>query len=532
MPFHLCLTVRFLDAAFHGRGDGDEPEWPPSPLRVFQALVAAAARKNAGKVGGKARSAFEWLEGQTESPIVIAPSTVEGSGYRLSVPNNAMDIVARAWSRGNDSNSGDANPATHRTMKSVRPTLLASDATHYVWQLQDEVSDEIRDHMQLLSEAAANVVALGWGLDLVVGHGALLSDADVEQLAGEQWLPCEGTGGRGLRIPVRGTLEDVLKHHQQFLKRLGEDGFVPPPPLSKYKSIEYRRAIDPPTRPFAAFALLRLDASGFRAFDTVRRGLTVAGMMRSTVKTAAARSGWTETRIASFVLGHGESNVGGGHTAVGPRRFAYYPLPSIESRNERGDSTAGSIRRVIVSTLAGECKEEIAWAQRAVSGQELRNENTKQPVALLSLIPSNEKVVRCYTRSAAVWATVTPMVLPGYDDPKHYRRRMEQEIGAEEQRELLGRLDARIDGLLRKAIAQAGFSEALASNAELDWRKVGFWRGSELADRYGVPDHLKQFPRYHVKIRWRGPKFDAVKIQGPICLGGGRFYGLGLFAAV
>jgi CRISPR-associated protein Csb2 len=40
MPSYLCLSAIFLDAEFHGRRDGGEPEWPPSPLRLFQALVA------------------------------------------------------------------------------------------------------------------------------------------------------------------------------------------------------------------------------------------------------------------------------------------------------------------------------------------------------------------------------------------------------------------------------------------------------------------------------------------------------------
>jgi len=39
------LSIRLLDGAFHGRGDGGEPEWPPSPLRAFQSLVCAAARR-------------------------------------------------------------------------------------------------------------------------------------------------------------------------------------------------------------------------------------------------------------------------------------------------------------------------------------------------------------------------------------------------------------------------------------------------------------------------------------------------------
>jgi CRISPR-associated protein Csb2 len=185
----------------------------------------------------------------------------------------------------------------------------------------------------------------------------------------------------------------------------------------------------------------------------------------------------------------------------------------------------------MLATFAGGCKEEIAWARRTMSGEELIDRQNR-PVAILSLIPSDEGVVRCYTQAAAEWATVTPVVLPGYDDPRHYRRRLKSEIGAQEQKDLLGRLENRIDGLLRKAIVQAGFSEELAECAQIDWRKSGFWPGTDLADQYGVPDHLKRFPRLHVSIRWRNADGDMVRIPGPICLGGGRFYGLGLFAAV
>ena len=41
------ISVHFLQPYCHARGESDAPEWPPSPLRVFQALVnAAAARWN------------------------------------------------------------------------------------------------------------------------------------------------------------------------------------------------------------------------------------------------------------------------------------------------------------------------------------------------------------------------------------------------------------------------------------------------------------------------------------------------------
>jgi CRISPR-associated protein Csb2 len=189
----------------------------------------------------------------------------------------------------------------------------------------------------------------------------------------------------------------------------------------------------------------------------------------------------------------------------------------------------GSIRRVMITSFSECHKDKVAWARRSLSGQELIEKDGKKPVALLSLIPATDAIVRQYTQRAVTWVTVTPVVLPGYDDPAHYRRRLKRGVGAEEQTKLLDRLNDRIESLLRKAIVQAGFSQVLADHAEIEWRKVGFLPGTDLADRYGVPDHLKRFPRFHVKIIWHDAQNNEVLVPGPICLGGGRFYGLGLF---
>jgi len=528
---YLDISTHFLDPTFHGRGDGDAPEWPPSPLRVFQSVVAAAAARQ--RVQALA-PALKWLE-QQAPPIVVAPVRIStpdrAPGYRLSVPNNAMDIVARAWCRGDYSMSGEANPATHRSMKSIRPSLLPDGAAvHYLWLLPNPVNEELHGHLAGLSNIARSIVALGWGVDMVVGHGAIVRDEQAEALPGERWFPLSGATEGGLRVPVKGTLDALVQRHEWFLKRLDSNHFAPPRPLSAYAKFEYRRATDPLPRPAAVFSLLKPDASGFRVFDTAREALTVAGMMRHAARLAAKNAGWQDSKIDRFILGHGEAMGGGEHVPVGSQRFAYLPLPSIETKGKDKARVVGSVRRALLTTFTDNGQGEITWARRALSGQELIEEGKKQSVALLSLIRANEKVVQYYTKPAVSWATVTPVVLPGYDDPAHYRRRLKRGTSAEEQKQLLARLDHRIDSLLRKTIVQAGFSNVLADHAELEWRKVGFWPGADLADRYGVPDHLRRFPRLHVRLCWRDADKRPVRIPGPICLGGGRFYGLGLFA--
>ncbi len=528
MCAYFCLSIRFLDPVFHGRRDGNQPEWPPSPLRVFQMLVAASARRR----GVRDFAALRWLE-QEPAPVVIAPVAVVAShSYRLSVPNNAMDIVARAWVRSNDSNSGDANPATHRTMKSIRPVLMTSgDAVHYLWLLAEPADEATRAHVETLCDVARSVVALGWGVDLAIGHGAMLSNDETNSLRGERWLPSRGETDNVLRLPRLGTLDALENRHTKFLNRIGSGGFTPPPALTAYETATYRRASDVNRKPVAAFALRKHDGSGgFCAFDTVQRGLTVAGMLRHATGLAALHAGWPEDSINTCILGHGEAK-GARHVTVGAQRFAYLPLPSIEFRGQGKARIVGSIRRVLLATLTDGYENEIAWSRRAMPGQILIDEGTHQPVAELSMLPANDGIVNNYVQPSSTWATVTPVVLPGYDDPAHYRRRLKRGTEADEQKNLLDKLYSRTEALLRKAITQAGLSQELADHANLEWRKVGFWAGAEMADRYGVPQHLKCFPRFHVRIQWRNAQNKPVSIPGPICLGGGRFYGLGLFAA-
>jgi CRISPR-associated protein Csb2 len=253
-------------------------------------------------------------------------------------------------------------------------------------------------------------------------------------------------------------------------------------------------------------------------------------MLRHATGLAARYAGWPDDSINTCILGHGEAK-GTAHVTVGAQRFAYLPLPSIEFRGQGKARVVGSIRRVLLTTLTDGYENEIAWSRRAMSGQVLIDEDINKPAAELSTIPANDEIVKIYVQSSSTWATVTPVILPGYDDPAHYRRRLKHGVEADEQKNLLDKLHNRIEALLRKAITQAGLSQELADRANLEWRKVGFWAGAEIADRYGVPQHLKRFPRFHVRIQWRDAQNKPVSIPGPICLGGGRFYGLGLFAA-
>src|ERR1700676_384636 len=104
MSSAFLLFVRLHDGRYHGR-----PEWPPSPARLFQALIAGAARGE--MIAKEDRRAFVWLE-SLKAPLIAAPPMRAGQSFSNFVPNNDMDAVG-----------GDPKRVSKiRAPKLIRPT--------------------------------------------------------------------------------------------------------------------------------------------------------------------------------------------------------------------------------------------------------------------------------------------------------------------------------------------------------------------------------------------------------------------------
>lgn len=512
----ICFTLRLLDPVpqFHGRGSDGNPEWPPSPLRFFQALTCAATtRWQDAQFRDCARPAMQWLE--TVQPSVVTPVVSSYSfGYRMYVPNNSGDLMTAAWARGDF----ETTMAKFRVEKDVRPLHLSNDTIHYLYPLANNTCP----HFDILQAAARSITHLGWGIDMVAGNAELLTEEQVAMLpqdSAEVWRHVADNSGTPLRVPRKGTLVALIKKHAAFLNRLGPDGFRPVPPLSAFQVVHYRRETDPAPRPYAAFTILKPDASGMKAFNSVRGTRDVAGMVRCAMAHTARQQGWSDEQITEFI--HGKTPAGEKPTGdqLSPDRFQYLPLPTINHALGRVES----IRRVLIAAPP-HCESKIHWARRALAGQELIAEHHDEPVGLLTILPGSDWVLKQYIDPSKTWSTVTPVILPGYDDPAHLRRKLKQGCDAETQKRYLARLDTRMDELLRKAFRQAGFSEGLVNQLDLTWRQVGFRAGVDLASRYLPPKNLESSPRIHVHVRFPN------KVLGPIAVGSGRFRGFGLFA--
>jgi len=544
MREHLRISVRFLDGEFNGRGDNGESEWPPSPLRLFQALTNSAARLDGNGISARNVDALRWLEAAKKPPEIIADKATTTNGYQLYVPDNVGDLVAKQWSANNyfDKKNHPIDISGYRTEKRVRPLRLAdAAAVHYCWTFDDA---EFAKYRATLIALARAITRLGWGVDLVVADAAVeKGDETFTSSSGEHWLPVETSGGTSLRVPIVGTLAELDERHAAFLGRIknldnGNEVFAPVPPLSAFRVVTYRRATELSQPPYAVFTLRRPDDSGFAAFDPQWRRLHLTGMLRHAASQPdfASAVGWDKSKVDAFVLGHDKSDATNIKPTSSTARLVFIPLPSIEWRGEDRGSTVGAIRRVLVTVSGHFDASEFLRIVRALEGQELTDEKSKQPVAFLRRQSDNDNAIASYFAKSAAWTTVTPVVLPGHDDPRKLRRRLRgttAPLSVGEKASIVRKLDTRIERLLRKAFIDSGLPATLVEDADLEWRGTGFLPGVDLASRYSTPDQCRRFRRLHVRVVWRERFPDGTlhskQINGPLCVGSGRFLGLGLF---
>lgn len=494
----LCIEAHFLAGRYHGRSDeGRAREWPPNPHRLFQALVAAG---NLGfrrtEFSDVKMEALRWLERRGAPEIVAAPEQ-EAAIYRLYVPNNDMDKVARAWAQNKEP---EKQPNELRTDKDLRPHRLEGEAAvRFLWPIADDEWEGARPHAELLCAEARHLHALGLGIDLVAGNGRILGEADKRALPGVAWIA--EADGYGWRAPAAGSLDDLLARHLDQQTRVqsgrgrGAERFVAPPaPPTVFREVGYHRRAEGRERPVHTFALVDAEG-GYRSFDP-RRVIEVAAWLRHAAHERARGLKLDAEFIECFVCGHGDD------ADAKNDRFSYLPLPTIPFKGRDG-----RIRRALLVEPHGGGGAKARAVARRLSGASLVAEGTGEVMADLRSLSEDERrqdgVLRAYLPpdGATRWGSVTPLVLPGRDD---YRSRKAR-------------------ALVLKALAQAGFSTPVA---EIHLQREPVFPGAEMAGAYRAPAYLKAFPRTHAVITFAEP------LHGPLVLGAGRHVGLGVFAAL
>lgn len=521
MPRSLCISIRFLLGRYHGQTDnGRAPEWPPSPLRLFQALVSAAhTGRGSSVLPDGMEAALCWLE-QRDPPLIVTPTSHEATPYVISVPNNDHDVLAKAWAEGKKPAKTEAEL---RTMKTVRPTALEDDETvHFLWTISDDEWSEAEPHCRALADLTQRVIALGWGMDLVAGHGRVIEDVEVATMLGNCWRPAERASEPCSRrpIPVKGTLDALHQRHHRFLSRIKA---VEEPasrrkakqkrsvtyehvrPITEssgaWRSVAYLPDTKVERREYAAFALRPVDGQGGWYAFPQRSAVQVAGMVRCVACKAAKddQGYWSSVPGGSelYVAGHTRKDpaLRNGDT---PPRFSYLPLPSIG-----GPHADGMIRRVLIAEPFGGDGTNARWATTRLKGRTLTREGAGEVAMLDAALDGNdERMVRRYTggqEGAREWVTVTPVVLPGYDSMNHNKA----------------------SRLLLRAVGQSRLPGSALEEA--DFTAYSWWSSAPFRE-YHLPAYLRGLPLRHVRLVFREP------VTGPIAVGAGRHCGLGVFA--
>lgn len=465
---NLCITVTFLDRYYHGHGDLG-PEWPPSPWRLYQSLLATAASNNQDSL-----EVFQWFE-SLETPQIMAPKTETGVKRKTYVPDNASDVKLERQERLSE--------------KIVHPVIIKGKnrTLHYLWSI--DKAD--RDYADQIAAYAKKLISLGWGIDLVAGNGKILGDAEIKDLIagyhGICYVPRKNIG-KSYRCPTKGSYSNLKMVHETKLNRFDGTVYTPPKRATVFDEVGYREKGIIPIRRVACFKLLHPSDeverwARFDPRDTVRVSSWVRGYLCD-----IAKKDWDYKEDSGvYVAGHHKEGQ-----KKTPPRFSYLPLPTIG--HPQAD---GLIRRLIVAEPFDDDGEKAGWAGRILNSVTLKNDSGLD-VARIEQIKT-DPVIEKYCDSSYRFKTVTPVILPGHDSRKY----------------------SKADKLFLKAVSQAGFDVEDIDHYIL--QKAPYFNGAYHPNDYRKVKHLERFTSLHVLIKWKK------KIRGPLAIGAGRHRGLGLF---
>lgn len=474
MPNYLCISVTFLDPYFHGKGD-DGPEWPPSPFRLYQALIAGTrAGCRRARSAEEESAALRWLE-RLEPPLIVAPEAALCSSRTHFVPNN-------------DSDKRFSRQARLTTKVFHAHCLQGGETLHYIWSFDSHKQDNMHA-AATCDKIARYVTSLGWGIDQVAATGRVIDEIEMRQLKGVRWKPwrLRRPQSRKWRVPVQGSFEDLEAVYASFRARVQGRHFHPGRTPKQFDLVEYFRTTQLAPRPYAVF-----EFSEGVAFGADRVAQIAAAARAATCRAAKAGSFAAPGGAKGYVLGQTVD----GHDPS--ERFSFLPLPTIGHRH-----ADGRIRRLLIAEPLGGSGSMAAWAENRLLGESLGETDGAEGLILHELWrPSSRRVVQRYVGEALEWVTVTPVVLPGFDDGSWKKA----------------------ERLLVRALTHAGVPLEAVGSIEL--RKGPFFPGAPHAHAVRVPEYLRGYARWHVSIRFREP------VPGPISIGAGRYLGLGLFAHI
>ena len=477
MKDRLLISVRFHEGRYHGERDGfyEGGGWPPSPGRLFQALVAAASRGAA--IPAAEHAALRWLEDLTP-PRVAAPPSHQGKSVPQFVPNNDMDAMG-----------GDPNRvADIRVGKQWRPIYFdPALPVCYIWHF--EQSDV---YAHTICEIANGIYQLGRGIDMASATGEVLPGEQVEECLASYGVVRSPGGIGSVAVACSGTLDSLVAKYadarQRFVTESGGTLFVQPR-RARFQHVAY----DAPPR--------RLHFELRVGPDFAAQPLRTAGVFVASIRDAAANQlaealPRKARQVERLIIGR---NAAAQDVS---RRLRIVPVPSLGTTH-----TDPSIRRVMVE-LPPEfpfAREDLKWAFTA--------QGADAALPAWRLVSTNDAAMADrYARPARLFRSITAVALsrtarPDQGPPASQRRRDEnQAVGA-----------------VFQALRHAGVR---ARPTHVEVRRTPLQPRGQPAEAFGAGTRFPRRAMWHVELRF------PTDVAGPLILGDGRFLGLGLMVPV
>lgn len=495
----LLISVRFHDGRYHGAGD-----WPPAPARLFQALVAAAAKPGLDSN----RAALIWLE-KLDAPVIAAPPKHEGQLVSLFVPNNDLDAKG-----GDIRRIAEVRTAT----KHIRARLFdPSVPLLYVWRFEGDDT-----HAKRICEIADDLYQLGRGVDMAWAAGEVLDEAEAEtrlaEYRGVIYRPSTGGQGTALDCPEERSLESLIERHKagaQRFRRVHDGRTVRTEfanaPKPRFRTVAYnspaahllfdlRRTTDAGS-PFAPWPLKQVAALVQKLRDGAVRRLKLH---------------CDEGKINKALIGReaAESDKA--------LRVRIVPIPSI------GFVHVGrSIRRVLVE-VPPDCPiraDDVAWAFAGLPIAGVDMDTGEIESSIVELVRADDDSMLAYYGvgdegvSSRVWRSVTPLALPDLAkrrriDPAKLKE--EAKNGTERQAENRSAIHE-----VAQALRHAGLRQRITN---IRVQREPFEAKGARAEAFADGTRFSKHQLWHVEIEFAEP------VNGLTVLGSGRYMGLGLMA--
>lgn len=487
----LLIAVRFHEGRYHGVDDGfaESEGWPPSPARLFQALVAGASK--GAKLDSEDVKALGWLQ-ELEPPRIVAPAARHGRSVKLYVPNNDLDAKGGDPARLNEI----------RVAKNWRPCFFdVREPVLYAWDFEEGIADATQ-----ICAIAERIYQLGRAIDMAWAEGTVLRQEEANQALSTHPGTLRVPKGHGsVAVPHSGTLESLILRHQRKRERLRTVGegrktrqLFSQPPRASFGTIAYDA---PPSR---LLFELRSSSGAFvpHALDSVA---TLLSGIREVAADRLSKAFPEESEKYQLLI------VG---RDAGPadlkQRIRLIPIPSIGTEH-----TDRAIRRIMLE-IPVDCsirKDDLKWAFAGIQGVEMET-GEALPGVLVST--EDSRMADRFMSRGQCFRSVTPLALPR---PGGRRSRNPAKISSKMRADQ----EKHYSSALVQALRHVGVE---VRPTKIVVQKEPFHRRGVRADRFAAGSRFPAQALWHAEVHFPEP------ITGPLILGNGRFLGLGLFEVI